>query len=145
MDSCIQENVVNSRFLTNIRQGTGTFVGLLDDGRSTNLVGDLHVFFECQVCDDCAASVLCEADVEDLFPITYIQGVSKTVHTPFGDKVFRRRIQMYLPDFRPWINNRLSLTTTSEREGQFNKKQQVIKAKLAGEFVGSQARMLRSI
>ena len=71
---------MNSRL--KIRQGK-VFVGLLNEGESTDLVGDLYGFFECQVCDDCAASVLSEADVEDMYPFTYIQGVSKTVHTPF--------------------------------------------------------------
>ena len=101
------------------------------------MVGDLEGFFECQVCDDCAASVLCEADVEDMYPITYVQGVSKTVHTPHGDIVFHRRIKMYLADFRPWITNQaMSLMTTKDREALYNKST-VERAKLAGEFVRS--------
>jgi hypothetical protein len=137
LDSCSQVNVLNSRFLKNIRQGTGSFIGIMDQGRSTSLVGDLEGFFECQVCDDCAASVLCEADVEDMYPITYVQGVSKTVHTPNGDIVFYRRIKMYLADFRPWITDRaMSLVTTRDREALFNKST-VERAKLAGEFVRS--------
>ena len=137
LDSCSQVNVLNSRFLKNIRQGTGSFIGIMDQGRSTSLVGDLEGFFECQVCDDCAASVLCEADVEDMYPITYVQGVSKTVHTPNGDIVFYRRVKMYLADFRPWITDQaMTLMTTKDREALFNKST-VERAKLAGEFVRS--------
>jgi len=135
LDSCSQVNVFNPRFLTNIRSGTGSYVGLSGAAKMTNLVGDLEGFFECQVCETCAASVLCMSDVEELYPITYDQGKSYTVHMEDKDVVFYNKNKIYVADFSEWITEGgISMMTVQERESMFSKKQ-VKAAKEAGEFV----------
>jgi hypothetical protein len=47
LDSCSQVNIMNPRFLTNIRPGEGAYVGLKGESTATNMVGDLDGFFEC--------------------------------------------------------------------------------------------------
>jgi hypothetical protein len=42
------------------------------------------------------------SDVEDMYPITYRQGHSYTVHLPDGDLVFRRRDKLYVADMSDW-------------------------------------------
>jgi len=41
--------------------------------------------------------------MEDVFPLTYLQGVSITVHMDEKDDVFVRRDKMYIADFSEWI------------------------------------------
>jgi hypothetical protein len=41
--------------------------------------------------------------MEDVFPLTYLQGVSITVHMDERDDVFVRRDKMYVADFLEWI------------------------------------------
>ena len=135
LDNGSQVNVVNPRFLKNIRPGSGTYVGVSGDKNETSLVGDLEGFFTCQVCDTCTASVLCQYDVEKLYPITYIPTVSYTVHMPEKDVVFYQRNKIYVADFSEWITpNALSFMTKEERESMFTKKQ-VRAAQMAGEFI----------
>ena len=140
LDSLSQVNVMNSRFLKNIRPGEGSFGGLDGNENITEYEGDLEGFFPVQVCDDCRASVLCYSDVEDLYPISNQRGISFTVHTPSRDIVFYKRDKIYLADFRDWINtddnydSPLSMITTSMNEKLYTKKQ-VEKAKEAGLFI----------
>ena len=75
LDSCSQVNIMNPRFLSNIRPGVGGYVGLKGESTKTKMVGDLDGFFECQVCDSCAASVLSLSDVEDIYEVTYEPGI----------------------------------------------------------------------
>ena len=124
LDNCSQVNVVNPRFLKNIRDGKGSYSGLAGNTKTTTLWGDLEGFFPCQVCETCAASVLCMSDVEALYPITYNQGVSYVVHMPGRDITFYKKNKIYLADFSDWITvSGLSMMTISEREEFYTKKE----------------------
>jgi hypothetical protein len=85
------------------------------------------------------ASVLSLADIQDMYPVSYVQGKSYTVHLPDRDIVFRRKGKLYLGEFSDWINqdegeSKLSLVTTREREHLYTKKE-VQKARDAREFL----------
>jgi len=60
-------------------------------------------FFDCQACDTCPANILSMANVEDVYPITYEQGVSITVHMDDRNMVFAHQDKMYIADFSEWI------------------------------------------
>jgi hypothetical protein len=64
-----------------------------------NETGNLQDFFRVYVNVQTKANVLCFADVEDLYKITYNQGTSFTIHLPKRDIVFRRRNKLYMADF----------------------------------------------
>ena len=134
LDSCSQVNIVNPRFLTNIRPGDGEYAGLSGTSSATKLIGNLEEFFPCVVCDTCAVSVLSMRDVEAIYRITYIKG-QFTVHMVNRDLTFYERDGLYLADFRDWITARgLSMMTVEEREGMYTKKQ-LAAAQKAGEFI----------
>ena len=135
LDSCSQVNIVNPRFLHNIRPGEGQYVGLKGESAETKLVGDLDGFFECQVCDTCAASVISLSDVEDLYEVSYDQAIGFTVHMLDRDLVFKRHGKIYLADMRDWVTpGGLAMMTVQEREAIYTKRQ-VDNAKKAGDFV----------
>jgi hypothetical protein len=54
----------------------------------TKRVGWLDGFFDCQACEDCPANIISMADVEDRYPITYVQGDSIVIHMEERDVVF---------------------------------------------------------
>lgn len=84
---------------------------------------------------DCAASVLCMADVEALYTISYIQGHSYTVHMGDRDLVFYQKSKIYVGDFSDWVTpTAYSMMTLSEREALYSKKE-IERAKKAREFV----------
>ena len=135
LDSCSQVNVVNPRFLKNIRPGRGNYVGLKGESQKTVLVGDLDGFFECQVCDTCAASILSFSDVMDLYNVSYDPEIGFTVHMDDRDLIFRRHGKIFLADMRDWVTpGGLAMMTTQEREAMYTKRQ-VQNAKKAGEFI----------
>jgi hypothetical protein len=130
---------MHPQFLIDIREGSGGFKGLSGDKTKLTKVGTLVGFFDCLSSDKTQASVLSLADIEDLYPITYVQGKSYTVHLPDRDLVFKRRGKLYLGDFSDWINqsgddSKLSLMTTREKEHLYTKKE-VQKARDAREFL----------
>lgn len=69
----------------------------------TKRVGWLDGFFECQACEDYPANILSMADIEDLYPVTYLQGDSITVHMEDRDVTFVHREKMYVANFTDWI------------------------------------------
>ena len=63
-------------------------------------------FFECKSSLDVPVSVICMADAEDMYRITYVQGVSYTVHMDDRDLVFHSRDKFYVGDMRAWESNK---------------------------------------
>jgi hypothetical protein len=141
IDNGSQVNIVDSRLLTNLRTERRMFRSM--NGMSqTERVGHLEGFFDCQVADNSPTNILSMARVEDLYPITYSQGESITVHLDDQDIVFRRRDGMYVADFSDWLvededrvtemSTKLCLYTVEERESMYTRKQ-VRRALEAGE------------
>ena len=103
-------------------------------GKSISYKGYLDGFFDCIACYDCTANILCEADVEDMFQMTIVQGVSKTVHMPDGDLVFKREGKFYMADMSDWMSTNVNLTTVTDRENLYTSKE-INLAKEAWDFV----------
>jgi len=126
LDTLSQVNVLNSRFLTDLVPGDSSFRALDNKSRSTSYVGTLPLIpgLECQVCDDCAASILSFALVKKAgVEITYDKDKECFImHTRSGDIEFYMRGYLYLVDFRDYITDEaITCMTTSEREALFNK------------------------
>ena len=118
-----------------IRPGVGAYIGLKGESTETKMVGDLDGFFECQVCDNCAASVLCLSDVEAIYDVTYEPRIGFTVHMKNRDLIFKKHGKIYLADMRDWaIQAGYSMMTIQEKEAMYTRRQ-VQAAKKAGEFI----------
>jgi len=86
------------------------------------------------------------SDVEDIYPVTYVQDESITIHMDHIDVIFTKRDKMYVSDFSDWVvgeqqqvdalKTELSLMTVSEREGMYQRKD-IPRALEAGEFLKS--------
>jgi hypothetical protein len=84
------------------------------------------------------------ADVEDLYPVTYIQGESIIAHMEDRDVIFERRDKMYIANFLDWVvddkdrvqelYSGLGLMTVAKRKRMYTRKE-VRKALEAGEFL----------
>jgi hypothetical protein len=137
LDDCSEVSVIHSKFLTNIRDSAHSFAGLSGIGKKSTQIGHLAEFFDCIVCDDCSANILCEADIEDMYNMTIIQGVSKTVHLPSGDLTFYRKGKFYVADMTDWIvESQANLTTVQNNEDLYTMKE-VKKARAAQEFIAN--------
>jgi hypothetical protein len=86
------------------------------------------------------------SDVEDCYPMTWVQGESITVHMDKLDLVFYHRDKKWVADFSDWIISeedhaqelcpQLNLMTVSEKEDLYTRKD-VLRALKAGEFLKS--------
>jgi len=141
LDNGSQVNIVDSRLLTNLRTARRTYRSM-NGVAHTERIGYLEGFFDCQACDQCPTNIISMARVEDMYPITYTQGDSITVHMDDCDIIFKRREGMYVADFSDWlvedeervaeITTDLCLATVEERESLYSRKQ-VRRALDAGE------------
>jgi len=92
---------------------------------------------ECQVCDDCVASILSFAQIKKTGVKISYDGEEEMfiVHSKVGDLEFKQRGDLYLADFRPYITDRALVgMTRQEREAMFNMAM-VKSAKEAGKFI----------
>jgi hypothetical protein len=145
LDNGSQVNIVDPRLLTDLRASTKVFRGMSGEAQTLH-VGYLQGFFECQACNSYPTNVLSMSDVEDIYPVTYVQGKSITVHMDHRDVIFTKRDKMYVADFSDWVvgeqqqvgalKTELSLMTVSEREGMYQRKD-IPRALEAGEFLKS--------
>ncbi len=78
--------------------------------------GHLEAFFECLACDDCSANIINGIALEDMYEVTHVSGVSKTVHLPERDLVFHRRGNFYVADVFDWTK-RASASNQEARGG----------------------------
>jgi len=110
----------------------------------TSRVGRLEGFFDCMACEECPTSILSLTDVEDIYPVTFVQGESITIHMDHRDVVFARRDKLYVAGFSVWVvdsddrvqemNEGLNLMTAAERESLYTRRE-VRKALEAAEFL----------
>lgn len=114
----------------------------------TSQMGLHEGFCECQVCDDCLTNIISQSNVEDLYPIMYIQGETITVHMEHRDIVFTKSDRMLVADFLEWVRGAedsedeydvddidLVLMTVQEKGGLYTKK----KVERPGRLVNSYA------
>ena len=104
LDNQANTSVIHPRLLHSIQRTPrpSKVGGLSGHTVSIDLVGHLEGFFDVLAYHDVAANVLCMADVEDLYEITYEPGHSITVHMDEEDMVFYRRNKIYVGDMRKW-------------------------------------------
>jgi hypothetical protein len=143
LDNGSQVNIVNARLLTNLRTDRRVYRSM-NGVAHTDRIGHLEGFFDCQAGDNCPTNIISMARVEDMYPMSYSQGESITVHMDDRDLVFKRREGMYVADFSDWvvddeervkeIHRDLCLSTVEERESLYTRKQ-VRLALEAGEYL----------
>jgi hypothetical protein len=137
LDNQADISVVHPRLLTHIRRHE-SYVSGLSGTATLPYVGKLRDFFMCKGSADVLASVLCMADVEDLYDITYEQGVSYTVHLNDRDLVFYKRDKLYVGDMRAWesseFDSTVLVTTAGDNEAKYTAKE-VRRAKVARDMV----------
>ena len=88
--------------------------------------GELPGCFKCYASADSRRNILCFADMEDQFDISYVRGKSFTVHMPRGDLVFHRKDKFYVADISDWAKSpakSVLLTSSKERERKYTRKQ----------------------
>ena len=104
LDNQANVSIIHPRLLTRIRrlQAPTRVTGISPEAVVLRLEGSLTGFFRALVSHDSPANVLCMADVEDLYKVTYISGVSYTVHMTKRDLVFHRRNKMYVANMQDW-------------------------------------------
>jgi hypothetical protein len=86
IDNGSQVNIMDSRLLSQICISSKTYRSM-NGLAETSRIGYLRGFFDCQACNTCPMSILSMADMEDLYPITYVQGEKITVHMDDRDLV----------------------------------------------------------
>ena len=131
LDNQANTSVIHPRLLDNIRRTPrpSKVGGLSGHTVSIDLVGHLDGFFDVLAYHDVAANVLCMADVEDLYAITYEPGHAITVHMDAGDMVFYRRDKIYVGDMREWETYRREpdamamVTTVTANEARLTAKE----------------------
>ena len=89
----------------------------------TNMEGLLSGFFYCMTCEIMRVNVLSQADVEDLYEVTYDPGVSFTVHMLDKDLVSYWQNKLYIANMTDWIDNaNLVAMTMVEKEHVYTRK-----------------------
>ena len=133
LDNQADISVVHPKLLTGVKQRV-SYVSGLSGTVELPYEGDLRGFFRCKGSTELMASVLCMSDVEDLYSVSYNQGVSYTVHMPGRDLVFYRRDKLYVANMRDWATDaprgQAMVTTSAENEANFSAKE-VARAKEA--------------
>ena len=139
LDHQADVSIVHPRLLSEVRESVSTVSGLAGEAKSIPYEGKLKGFFDCKGSNDVAANVLCGADVEDMYEISYLQGESFTVHMPDEDLVFHRRDKFYVADMRAWADGdcgRVFVNTEVGNESEYSKAE-VVKARKARELINN--------
>ena len=126
LDNQADISAVHTRLLHDLKPQT-SYVSGLSGTAVLPYVGELAGFFECKGSEDLPASVLCMADVEEIYPISYVQGESYTVHMRGRDLVFRKRDKLYVANMLDWgsKNNphRALVSTVADNESRYTAKE----------------------
>jgi hypothetical protein len=98
--------------------------------------GDLDGFFTCNSSDRIRANILCLADVEKLYKVSYLQGSSFVIHMRDRDITFHLRDKFYVADMREWLDKEEATVLMSEAAENAKKytKRQVERAMAAREL-----------
>ena len=99
-------SVMDPRLLSNVVEADQPIevVGLSGHGMKITEKGHLHGFFDTMASSEGTTNILCMADVEDKYDITYNPGKSFVVHMDDRDLVFERRNKMYIGDMSDWAH-----------------------------------------
>ena len=137
LDNQATISVIHPNLLQNVRDsGNRTVVaGITGDGMRVSKEGELRGFgLTCHSSEDCRTNILCFADVEDKFSITYMPNECFVVHLPDRDVKFVRKDKLYVADMKEWTTEKICTTTARERERHYTSKE-VHEARKAYKFV----------
>ena len=133
LDNQAETSIVHPKMLRNIRrmENPATIGGVTGHSTTVNMIGELTGFGDVLCDHTTGANILCMADVEDMYPVIYKQGVSYTVKLDDGDLVFHRRGKLYVADMSAWETHRkkppseasVMVTTTAQRESNLTAKE----------------------
>jgi hypothetical protein len=131
LDNQANTSIMHPRLLCDIRrtERPASVGGLSGHTVKIDLIGHLMGFFDTLAHHDVAANILCMADVEDRYDITYDAGTSITVHLDTRDLVFHRRNKIYVGDMRDWEtypqrqDAAAMVTTISQNETSLTKRE----------------------
>jgi len=139
LDSMSQVNVMNSRFLVDFIPAELSFKGLSSQTRKTSYSGSLPLLpgLVCQVCDDCAASVLSMAQIKKTGVKVSYDGNKDcfTIHTPKGDINFIQKGDLYLADFSQYVTDRALIAMLTKQREEMFEKSIAERAQEAGQFI----------
>ena len=100
--------------------------------------GELPGFFTVYASTDTKKNIICFADMEDKFKVTYNQGKHFIVHLPSGDLVFERKNTFYVADISHWADDSTELaamTSSANAKKRRYTRKEVEMARLAYRFV----------
>jgi hypothetical protein len=135
LDNQANISIVNPWLLKNVREcehqirvrGVGGTQLIVDK------VGDLDDFFQVYASEHTTVNIICFADVEDKYEITYHKGKSFVVQAAVGKTVeFIHRNKLYVAD---WMATGLHMYATVQENEQVYTRDEVRRAKLAYELV----------
>jgi hypothetical protein len=135
LDNQANISIVNPRLLKNVRECEHQIRvrGIGGTQLIVNKVGDLDGFFQVYASEHTTANVICFADVEDKYEITYNKGKSFVVQAAGGKTVeFVRRNKLYVAD---WVATGLHMYATVQENELVYTRDEVRRAKLAYELV----------
>jgi hypothetical protein len=135
LDNQANISIVNPRLLQNIRPSTHQVKvkGVGGTQLIVDTVGDLDGFFEVYASDKITANVLCFADVEDRYAVTYEKGKSFTVQLGNGKTVeFTRRNKLYVAN---WSETGLYVCATVRENEMLYTREEVRRAKVAYDII----------
>jgi hypothetical protein len=137
LDNQANISIVHPRLLKNVRDSEHQirFKGVGGVQLIVDKVGDLDGFFQVYASENITVNILCFADVEDKYAITYEKGRAFTVHLADGKTVeFGRWNKLYVAD---WNTTGLMVYATVRENEQVYTHEEVRRAKLAYELVCS--------
>ena len=142
LDNQANTSVIHPKLLQNIRRTAKPVKvgGLSGHTIDVGMIGHLNGFFDVLAFHEGAANILCMADVEDMYDISYEAGQSITIHMDTQDLVFYRRDKIYVGDMREWEtyreNNRhvAMVTTVADNERKLTSRE-LKKVEAARDFI----------
>jgi hypothetical protein len=135
LDNQANISIINSKLLRNVRPSTHQVrvKGVGGTQLIVDKVGDLDGFSEVYASDKITANVLCFADVEDRYTVTYEKGKSFMVHLGNGKTVeFARRNKLYVAD---WSVTGLYVCATVRENEMLYMRDEVRRAKVAYDLI----------
>ena len=144
LDNQANMSIVDARLLNGLHHVSAEVTGVTGHTEPVEHAGYLEGFFKCLSSPNITVSVLCQADVEELYDISYVPGSHYTVHMDNYDLNFFQRGKMYVANMEDWIvkedndrptdRARIRATVAKDRKRDFTPSQ-IKRADKAYEFV----------
>jgi hypothetical protein len=133
LDNCADISIIRPHLLEGIKDSEHN-VKINGVGGLTLTVsktGYLPEFFQVYASENTLANVLSFSDVEDVYPISYVEKTAFIVHLPHKDIAFKRRGKLYVAQ---WDEVATMMATVQETEAMYTKAE-ISRAKEAHAFI----------